>query len=109
MSLLEFLPAALQEYVEAVRWYARQRQGLGEELIDEVEYRIRRAVEMPGAGRLEPDAPERFALRWYNLHRFPYALLIGNLDTRRVVVAVAHERRKPGYWKRRLLDSDQAS
>ena len=102
MSLLEFLPQALEEMVEAARWYEQQREGLGQDFVDELEVRLRRAVEVPGAGRLEPNAPEQFALRWYSLKRFPYALLTGQLGDRRVVVAVAHERRKPGYWKRRL-------
>jgi hypothetical protein len=57
---------------------------------------------MPGAGRLATGAPERFGLRWYDLSRFPYALLIGTIGERQVVVAVAHERRRPEYWRGRL-------
>jgi hypothetical protein len=61
------------------------------------------AEEAPGIGKLEPDAPTRFDLRWYMMHRFPYALLVGSASGTRSVVAVAHLSRKPGYWKDRLI------
>ena len=107
MNGLRFLPQALREYLAGVRWYEQQREGLGAKFAAELEARLQLAVEVPGAGRLELDAPERFALRWYKLRRFPFALLIGRAGSERVVVAVAHERRRPGYWKRRInaLDS----
>jgi hypothetical protein len=34
--------------------------------------------------------------------RFPYAVYIAYLPLELVVVAVAHQHRKPGYWRKRL-------
>jgi len=102
LKTLEFLPEALREYAEAVGWYEEQRPGLGAELATDLEARLEQAARLPGAGRLATGAPQRFDLRWYELSRFPYALLIGTMGERRLVVAVAHVRRHPTYWRRRL-------
>ena len=40
MSQLPFLPAAEEEFLEAVAWYEAERPGLGAELIAETETRI---------------------------------------------------------------------
>ena len=102
MSQPRFLKAALEEAEAAADWYEQQCDGLGAEFMGEVVVRVKRAIEMPGAGRIELKAPERFQLRWYKVRRFPYAVLMGAVAEQRLVVAVAHERRRPGYWRRRL-------
>jgi hypothetical protein len=71
------------------------------EFLDVLRATVQYAVEAPGIGKLEQDAPKRFDVRWYMMHRFPYALLVGNVSGTRTVVAVAHLSRKPGYWKDR--------
>jgi len=101
---LRFLRAAMIEAEAAALWYEARREGLGADFIAELMKRARRAEELPGAGRLEPDAPPELDLRWYLLKRFPYGLLVGSSGRGRIVVAVAHERRRPGYWKRRVGD-----
>jgi plasmid stabilization system protein ParE len=103
MTPLRFLPEATAEAREAARWYEERREGLGSEFIVALMERARRAEMMPGAGRLARGAPERFQLRWYVLERFPYSLLVGTGGEERVVVAVAHARRRPGYWRHRLV------
>jgi len=47
-------------------------------------------------------APPELELRWYRVRRLPYALLIGRVGEDRMVVAVAHERRRPDFWRGRL-------
>jgi toxin ParE1/3/4 len=39
----------------------------------------------------------KWALRWY-----PFCLFYVVLDARLVILAVAHVRRRPGYWRSRL-------
>lgn len=79
-------------------WYRDVGAELAERFVRNLEERLTLAIRVPGAGRLEPSAPDHFELRWYSLRDFPYALLIGTAAEERVVVAVAHEHRKPGYW-----------
>ena len=102
MSAARFHPAALRELIEAVTWYESQRPGLGEAFETEVYARLERALEAPGAGRLEPGAPPAYALRWYRVRRFPYGLLVGHAGGGPLVVAIAHERRRPQYWLGRV-------
>ena len=104
------MPEAVREYADAVVWYGDIDGELAERFVRSLEERLALAMRMRGAGRLEPSAPDRFELRWYSLRDFPYALLIGTAAEERVVVAVAHEHRRPGYWADRLetLDSGES-
>ena len=101
--MLEFLEEASVELELAVAWYEDQRPGLGSEFLEALRDTVHYAEDTPGIGKLEQDAPERFDLRWYMMHRFPYALLVGRGAGTRTVVAVAHLSRKPRYWKDRLI------
>lgn len=63
MTPLRFLPEATTEAREATVWYEERHAGLGAEFIAALMNRVRKAEAMPGAGRLERDARERFELR----------------------------------------------
>lgn len=80
MKPIRVEPEAKQETEAAVGWYERRRQGLGLELLGELELGVRRAA----------------------ARRFPY--FIAFIEIRNVIriLAVAHERRRPGYWAARL-------
>jgi plasmid stabilization system protein ParE len=95
-----FHPAALAEIEHARDWYESRRPGLGAEFVDEVE----RAVAL-----LEADptsfarAPESRVARRLLLTRFPYWLVFALLDDgEALIVALAHARRRAGYWRRRV-------
>jgi len=62
MIPLRFLPEANAEAQEAATWYEEHDDGLGAEFIGALMERARQAEAMPGAGRLERDAPKR--MRW---------------------------------------------
>lgn len=99
---LRFHEEAADERDAALAYYAQIDPILAEDLDAAIEERLALAVKVPGASRVEPSAPKHFSLRWYRVRRFPYALLIGTVRGERIVVAVAHAKRKPGYWKDRL-------
>jgi plasmid stabilization system protein ParE len=40
--------------------------------------------------------------RRFVLHRFPFSIIYLDDPDVLVIIAVAHSKRKPGYWKRRL-------
>lgn len=40
--------------------------------------------------------------RVFRLHRFPYLIVYRTRGSMIQVIAIAHGRRKPAYWKRRL-------
>ncbi len=41
-------------------------------------------------------------VRRCRIRRFPFALVLVELDVEYLVLAVAHVRQRPGYWKKRL-------
>jgi toxin ParE1/3/4 len=93
--------AAFEELREAVRWYEGQRVGLGAELYAAVEAAIAVIRESPAtAGRACGATMERPARR-VRVARFPYVVVFVELPEELQVLAVAHVRRRPGYWRRR--------
>jgi toxin ParE1/3/4 len=92
-----FHPDAEAELHAAVAWYEEQREGLGADLLAEVEKAIDRLQENP---HLFPRHNE-LGIRKCLVRRFPYTIFYLELDEADWVAAVAHQRRRPGYWVRR--------
>lgn len=89
---------AALELVDASVYYDRQREGLGDEFLDEVRAAEQRILSAPEGWTLLGDEVRRCPLR-----RFPYALLYRKVNDELLeIIAVMHLRRKPGYWAGRL-------
>lgn len=88
---------AREELDEAMLWYERQRTGLGMELLTEVESASRRISAQPEVG----SCSGRQSIGFLLVRRFPYVLYYLDLPERIWILAVAHARRRPGYWKSR--------
>ncbi len=93
---LEYLAEALTEAEAAARWYAERSPAAGVGFDDEVE-----AAEAAIAAH--PEAWPRFdhGTRRYLLRRYPFSIVYQFDVNRIVIVAVAHAKRRPGYWKHR--------
>ena len=87
-----FLDPAEEEMLEAARIYEDQAVGLGERFLDEVEGCLELLLDRPFIGRRSGE------LRQFPLRKFPFMLIYALEDDDLVVVAVAHYRRRPGYW-----------
>jgi toxin ParE1/3/4 len=95
---LRNLQPAGEEFTAAVRWYEQQRAGLGGEFFDAVSDATTRIHNHPEIGTsLSPDQRTRRVL----VHRFPYQVVYRLFPNEIVIVAVAHLKRRPGYWKNR--------
>jgi plasmid stabilization system protein ParE len=94
--IYEFHPEAEQEFVEAAAYYERNVTGLGERFGSEVRHAIERLLEYPKLG-----VPMDADLSRLMLTRFPYSLIYSFTADLLRVVAVAHARRRPGYWRSR--------
>lgn len=86
------------ELREALKYYNRQRPGLGSELRQEFEAAASRACRNP----LHYAATGSSGARFCPFHRFPYSLVYIDLDDHIWIVAVAHHRRRPRYWQERI-------
>jgi plasmid stabilization system protein ParE len=99
---VRFEEEADAEYRLAGRWYESQRANLGIEFFDAVDAAIDRIVEMPQAGTRVPRMPADLPVRRRPVTRFPYHVVYLETSSYIRILAIAHDRRKPGYWKRRL-------
>lgn len=96
MAGYRLLSEARQELEATVSFYDAAHLGLGRDFALEVRALCRRITESPLAGvEVRPDIRRRI------LRRFPYAILYAIEDDDIVIIAVAHQRRRPGYWARR--------
>lgn len=93
---VSFLEDARDEFHEAVAFYEDQLPGLGADLVAEIEERIATLKTSPNLGARYVDESRRVLL-----HRFPYHIVYIADPDRLVILAIAHQRRKPGYWKSR--------
>jgi toxin ParE1/3/4 len=96
---IEFFPAAEQELLEAAKEYEGHLSGLGSDFLLEVERLTSVLVELPSLGEKLDPSHRRIPLR-----RFPYALIFRRDGEVIRVIAVAHRRRRPRYWKPRVQD-----
>jgi plasmid stabilization system protein ParE len=85
---------AQQELVEASQFYAREGgAALGEAFIAEFERCALLLAEKPMQG-----APFHLDTRRFLMRRFPYCLFYVVQGDELRVLAIAHQRRRPGYW-----------
>jgi hypothetical protein len=105
---VRLLEAAKQEALDAAAWYEYERAGLGQEfllalgrVLDLLEQDV-----VPLTGTYSPS--EQLDVARLLLHRFPYSVVIAKLPMETLVVAVAHQSRRPGYWRNRLDDHNDA-
>ena len=93
---------AAEEVEAAVSWYETQRPGLGLELLASLEEARIGLVDSPGVFPLVPEVSIRLGVRRCPVPRFPFSLVFVELADEMRVLAVAHSRRRPGYWRSRL-------
>ncbi len=94
--IARFHRAAELELAAAMEVGEERGRGLGDDLLDEVERVVALLCEFPDLGERLDDKRRRFPLR-----RFPFGIIFRvEGDTLRIL-AVAHRRQRPGYWRRR--------
>lgn len=97
MKAVPFLPAARAEYLAAIEFYTGASVDLAEDFVEEVERGLERIASFPGHG-----SPYHAGTRRVVLRRFPFDLVYREVGGAVHVVAVAHHRRSPHYWRKRL-------
>jgi toxin ParE1/3/4 len=102
--VIQLAPEVLDEIDEAMAWYDKRRLGLGDELLTEVEHALDQVESRPRSFPRLCDVPEDLTVRRAQLDRFPFALVFLELREGHVrVVALAHMKRRPGYWLGRVV------
>jgi plasmid stabilization system protein ParE len=93
---VELHPAAVAETRAAFLWYAERNASAANAFITEIDHAVREINNNPERWPFHLHGTRKFLLR-----RFPYAVIYRVTDVAIQVVAVAHGRRSPGYWKTR--------
>jgi toxin ParE1/3/4 len=95
-----FHPAADRELNAAASRYDEFRPGLGDAFLDAIEEKLAIAASIAAPGTRVPGIADEMVRRIFLAPRFPYQLvLVIDVD---MVLAVAHLRRHPDYWRKRL-------
>ena len=97
MDEVQFLPAAREEFLVATDHYDAASAGLGAEFVSEVERTLSRIAALPEHGSPYVSGTRRVVLR-----KFPFNVVYFRGPNEIVVVALAHQRRNPFYWRTRL-------
>jgi plasmid stabilization system protein ParE len=94
---IEILQIANKEMEDAVLYYELEQYGLGLRFKDAVRRAIDRIKKHPTSWPIEKDEVRKFFVL-----KFPYKILYSVQKQKIVILAVAHQHRKPGYWIERL-------
>lgn len=97
MKSIRFLPPAEIELREAAGYYEQQRSGVGRRLLESVEALVARLTKFPALGhKLKGE------FRVLPIPGFPHALVYQERVDELLIVALAHAKRRPGYWRGRI-------
>ena len=91
-----FDPEAKSEFLDAVRYYEECQLGLGSRFKEAVESAIKSISTSPFRYRFLHKPFRRLLL-----FQFPYSIIFSIEPDHIHIIAVAHPKRKPGYWFRR--------
>lgn len=81
---------------ESAIFYEGKSVGLGSEFLNDVERSIQKICDNPLLGHKETERIRRLILV-----RFPYSIFYLEEDGEILILSVAHQKRRPGYWKNR--------
>lgn len=99
MSPLQIVvyPEAVAEARAAAHWYRERSAQAADAFLTELNDAIERIAKNP---EMYPNYVQ--GTRRYLLQRFPFYLVYREVTEKLEVVAIAHGRRRPGYWKKRI-------
>lgn len=98
---VRFDSAAEAELRAAIAWYERERAGLGDEFWTEVQHTLSLIQEHHEIGGRVARVRVRGVARRLPIRRFPYFVVYRHREDLVEIVAVAHQSRRPGYWRAR--------
>ncbi len=93
---VEFHPLAVKELSDAALFYEGKARGLGDDFVNEVQRLLEVLQTHPELGRSAPGA-----VRTVSTRRFPYTIIYRASGDRLFLLAIAHQRRRPRYWRSR--------
>lgn len=93
---VEFHPAALREVDDAQAWYEERSLFAASAFLRELSTAVQRIRQAPDRYPAAEASTRRILFE-----RFPFTLYYRVQSDKLTVVAVAHQKRRPGYWSAR--------
>lgn len=97
-----FHPEADAEFDADVFWYEDREPGLGRRFRVQVGAAVDAALDDPEAWAVWPGWVAQPVVRSKGVEGFPYRVVYYVEGDVLTIVAVAHSKRRPGYWRERL-------
>lgn len=96
MRALRLHPEADRELTEAREWYEARSEVAAQAFVLEIDSAIERILQSPLTYPMGRRGERRFVV-----DRFPYTILYRVGENHVFITAVAHQSRRPGYWRHR--------
>ncbi len=88
-----FTELAKQEMADAIDYYEIEQSGLSNRFSDDIKSAISRIIKYPKAWSVEQGEVRKCLLL-----KFPYKILYSIESNHILIIAIAHQHRKPDYW-----------
>ena len=91
---VQFAPPAERDISDAFAWYAAKNKTVANDFREQVF----EATEYLASNPTSKPANDKGARKWV-LKRFPYSVIYSLKGTVITIIAIAHHKRKPDYWR----------
>ena len=99
---IEWHPEASAEFAVGLDWYDRRAVSAGDRFEADVLAAVRAVSDMPAAWPEWPGSDRGPIVRSKGVTDFPYRVVYVAGDDVLMILAVAHTKRIPGYWRHRV-------
>lgn len=97
MGKIDFVAEAREEFLAEVEYYNKAQAGLGARFSHAIEKAAMLTLAFPDLG-----SPSSSGTRRVVIKDFPFSLVYKSFSGDIVIFAVAHQSRRPGYWRARV-------
>lgn len=99
---IEILEEAFEEAYQAAAWYEKECEGLGYDFFEAVEAAFDIIEDKVFPLGPMPNKINLIGVKRLILKKFPFDIVVLERSTKNIIIAVAHQTRKPGYWRDRI-------
>ncbi len=98
MKPVRLRKSAKRDFREATAYYAERNREVAERFVEEVTRTLELIEKFPMTGSPVPAVADT-EIRRLPVHNFPYHVVFLRLTDRTAILAIAHDRRRPTYWR----------